>query len=133
MESLLAVFRTTTNILNISLAELPDDVARVRTRGSDGPSISWTIGHLLDSRVKSWHSLAIHALTRIPNNLAIRLQPMARTTPTLGAMLSEWKSLHDALEHAFAQSENSMSAPLANAGIHGESKVRDRRCISRVA
>ena len=126
MNSLLEVFRTSTNILNVSLAGLSDDVARVRTRRSEGPSISWTVGHLLDSRLKT---LALLGDVR-PNPYSDQFGDAAATDgasyPTLPTMLAEWTRLHDALELAAAKSADAIDRPLGQAGLHGESKVRDK-------
>ncbi|MDQ6611791.1 MAG: DinB family protein [Gemmatimonadota bacterium] len=126
MGTLLEVFRTTTNILNISLHGLPDDVARVRTRGSEGPSISWTVGHMPNSRLKI---LVLLGEVR-PNPYADQFGDAPATDgvnyPTLATMLAEWANLHEALELAAVKDADVISRPLAKAGLHGESKVRDR-------
>jgi len=126
MDSLLAGFRTTTKILNISLAGLSDAEAHVRTRGNEGPSISWTVGHLLDSRVKV---LALLGDER-PNPYATQFGTAPATDganyPTLAAMLADWTQLHERLEVAAAQGGGTVDRPVSGAGAHGEAKVRDQ-------
>lgn len=126
MDSLLAGFRTTTKILNISLAGLSDAEAHVRTRGNEGPSISWTVGHLLDSRVKI---LALLGAVR-PNPYATQFGSTPATDgahyPTLATMLVEWAQLHERLEVVGAQAGDTIEGPISGAGAHGESQVRDQ-------
>ena len=50
MQTLLSIFRTTNHVVSLSLADLTDELARRRTRGHEGPSITWTIGHMLHHR-----------------------------------------------------------------------------------
>ena len=50
MQTLLSLFRTTHHIVTLSLGDLTDSIARRRTRGNKGPSATWTLGHLLESR-----------------------------------------------------------------------------------
>jgi uncharacterized damage-inducible protein DinB len=126
MDSLLAGFRTTTKILNIALAGLSDAEAHVRTRGDEGPSISWTVGHLLDSRVKV---LALLGEVR-PNPYATPFGSAAATDgahyPTLASMLAEWTQLHETLETVAARAGDTIHTALSGAGAHGETHVRDQ-------
>jgi len=126
MDSLLAGFRTTTKILNIALAGLSDAEAHVRTRGNEGPSISWTVGHLLDSRVKALALLGdVHS-----NPYTTQFGSTAATDgtdyPTLVSMLAEWALLHERLEAGAAHASETMNGPVSGAGAHGESTVRDQ-------
>ena len=126
MQSLLAIFRTSTHIVNISLADLSDELARTRTRGVDGPSITWTLGHLLDSRLKV---LAMLGDSR-PNPWSAQFGDTAATDgaeyPQLSVMVAEWTQLHEALEAALASAGALLDRPLTDAGRHGETALRDR-------
>lgn len=126
MDSLLAVFRTTTKILNISLAGLSDDTARVRTRVSEGPSITWTVGHLLDARVKILALLG--DVRQNPWTASFGDTPASNgaSYPTLAIMLAEWTQLHDLLELAATKAADAIDRPLASGGAHGESQLRDQ-------
>jgi uncharacterized damage-inducible protein DinB len=50
-ETLMGTFGMTDFLLPMVLEGLPDVDARKRARGDEGPSISWTVGHLLHYRV----------------------------------------------------------------------------------
>ena len=126
MQALLAMFRTTTNILKISLAGLPDDTARVRTRGTEGPSISWTVGHLLDSRIKMLALLGDARANPWTAQFGDTPATDGSAYPTLAEMHAEWERLHPALETACATAAETIDRPGSNAGPHGESKVRDQ-------
>ena len=126
MDSLLAMFRTTTKILNISLAGLSDDTSRVRTRMSEGPSITWTVGHLLDARVKILALLGDVHTNPWTESFGDTPATDGQGYPTLTIMLAEWTQLHDALELAATKSADAIDRPLAAGGAHGESKLRDQ-------
>jgi uncharacterized damage-inducible protein DinB len=125
MDALLAGFRTTTKILNLALAGLPDEVARIRSRGESGPSIGWTVGHLLESRIKA---LVLLGDAR-PNPYTAQFGHAPATDGSdyapLSEMLTEWQSLDAALEAAIVSTRDA-DRPLARSGVHGESTVRDQ-------
>ncbi|MBC7896239.1 MAG: DinB family protein [Cytophagaceae bacterium] len=100
MHTLLSIFRTTNHVVVLSLEDLTDELARRRSRGSEGPSVTWTIGHLLDFRHKV---LALLGAQR-PNPWEASYGDVAATDgaeyPTLEAMRAEWNETHGALEKA---------------------------------
>ena len=102
MQTLLSIFRITNHVVSLSLGDLTDDVGRRRTRGHEGPSITWTIGHLLDFR----HQLLALLGDERPSPWASSFGDRAATDgsdyPTLETMRAEWQKMHEALEHAFA-------------------------------
>jgi uncharacterized damage-inducible protein DinB len=127
MQSLLSIFRTTNHVVSLSLADLTDEVARRRSRGNEGPSVTWTIGHMLDHRHKV---LAFFGEQR-PSPWAESFGGVAATDgadyPSLVTMRAEWQKMHEALEHAFAKSSpDALEQPVAGTGIHGETRIRDK-------
>lgn len=127
MQTLLSIFRTTSHVVSLSLADLTDEVARRRTRGNEGPSVTWTIGHMLGQR----HEVLAFLGERRPNPWAGSFGDVAATDgadyPSLDTMRAEWQKMHEALEHAFARSApGALDQPVAGAGIHGETRIRDK-------
>jgi len=51
IKSLSGLFATSDFMIPFVLDDLTDDDARKRSRGDSGPSIAWTIGHLMRSRI----------------------------------------------------------------------------------
>ncbi len=126
VETLLSLFRTTDQILSLSLADLTDRMARTRIRNDSGASIAWTVGHLLDHRYKV---LALLGSAR-PSPWASRFGDTAATDgsdyPTLAALREAWGALHGELEAAFAAAGPDRLAAPGGSGTHGEATVRDR-------
>jgi uncharacterized damage-inducible protein DinB len=126
MQTLLSIFRTTHHVMSLSLADLTDEVARRRTRGSEGPSVTWTVAHMLGHRHKA---LALLGDER-PSSSAASFGDSAATDgadyPTIATMRAEWQATHEALEQAFASAApDALDRTIANVGTHGETKVRD--------
>ena len=98
MQTLLSIFRTTNRVVSLSLADLTDDVAHRRSRGTAGPSVTWTVGHLLDFRHKI---LAIFGDER-PSPWASSFSDRAATDgadyPSIETMRAEWQKMHEALD-----------------------------------
>ena len=127
MQTLLSIFRTTNHVVSLSLSDLTDELARRRSRGNEGPSITWTIGHLLDYRHKV---LAFLGDTR-PSPWAESFGDAAATDgaeyPSLATMRAEWQGMHEALEEAFAgAAPDALDQSIAGEGIHGETGIRDK-------
>jgi uncharacterized damage-inducible protein DinB len=127
METLRSGFRTTSNVLMLTLSDLTDDVARRRTRGDAGPSIAWTVGHLLDHRFKV---LALLGVDR-ESPYAARFGEAAATSgeeyPGLEAFREQWARIDADLDAAFADAPaDLLDRPLPGAGAHGENRIRDR-------
>lgn len=49
---ILESFKTTNFVLGVALSDLTEEVARRRLRPDGGPSIAWTIGHLIHFRIR---------------------------------------------------------------------------------
>jgi uncharacterized damage-inducible protein DinB len=127
MRTLLSSFRTSHHIISLSLADLTDDIARRRTRRNEGPSITWTVGHLLDAR----HKVLAYLGESAPSPWAASFRDASATDgadyPGIDAMRAEWERMHIALESAFAESaSDALDEPVGRTGIHGESTVHDR-------
>jgi uncharacterized damage-inducible protein DinB len=127
MQTLLSIFRTTNHVLSLSLADLTDELARRRTRGNEGPSVTWTVGHMLHHR----HDLLAFLGDERPNPWAESFGDVAATDgadyPTLATMRAEWQTMHEAVEAAFAEcAPDALDRPVAGTGIHGETRIRDK-------
>ncbi len=127
MQTLLALFRTTNHIDSLSLADLSDSIARARTRGHEGPSVLWTVGHMLHSRHRV---LAYLGATREdPWGSTFDETPATDGAdyPSLDAMRAEWETMHARLERAFdVAAPDVLERPVDQTGIHGETRIHDK-------
>jgi uncharacterized damage-inducible protein DinB len=127
MQTLLSMFRTTNYVLNLSVADLSEEVARQRSRGSEGPSVLWTLGHLMDARHNVLKLLGREAANRWTADYGSVAATDGSNYPSLAEMVKEWNVLHEALEAAFAASSpGDLERTLPAAGAHGEERVRDK-------
>ncbi len=127
MHTLLALFRTSDHIVSLSLADLTDSIARARTRGHEGPSVLWTVGHLLHSR----HRVLAYLGDTGDDPWASAFDETPATDgadyPDLDAMRAEWKAMHAQLERAFADAApDVLDQPAGQTGIHGETRIHDK-------
>lgn len=127
MDTLLSIFRTSNHIVALSLADLDEEIARRRTRGDEGPSITWTIGHLLNYRLKVLAYLG----DQRPNPWADSFDETPATDgsdyPSISVMRDEWQRMHQDLEHAFQVApKDVLDRAAAKAGIHGEQRLFDK-------
>ena len=49
---IIALYELSNGILNTGIGDLSDENAKTRSRGGEGPSIAWTIGHLCHYKIK---------------------------------------------------------------------------------
>ncbi len=127
METLLSIFRTTNHVLPLALADLTDESARRRTRGEDGPSISWTVGHLLDHRFKVLRLLGVDRQSPYTTMFGNAAATNGTDYPTLDDLRQQWAQLHADLEAACSGAPTHLlDRPIPGAGAHGETKIRDK-------
>ncbi|MES2521768.1 MAG: DinB family protein [Gemmatimonadota bacterium] len=127
MQALLSIFRTTDHILSLSLADLTEEQARHRSRGDAGPSITWTVGHMLNQR----HQVLAFLGDQPESPWEASFGDVAATDgagyPTLATMRAEWQQMHDEIERAFASlTPEMLDRPADSRGVHGESSIRDK-------
>lgn len=127
MQTLLSIFRITNHLVSLSLADLTDEVARRRTRGSEGPSITWTVGHLLDSRHELLAFLGDERPSPWSESFGDRAATDGADYPTIDIMRAEWKKVHETVEQTFAKAAaETLDQPIPGTGIHGETRIRDK-------
>jgi uncharacterized damage-inducible protein DinB len=126
MQSLLSIFRTSHHVVSLSLADLSDDVARRRTRGDTGPSITWTVGHLLDARYQVLGLLGNERSRPLAETFGELAATDGAGYPPIETLRGEWSALHEELERAFATTAPGvLERPTEKVGAHGETTVRD--------
>jgi uncharacterized damage-inducible protein DinB len=127
VKTLRSGFRTTHHILSLALADLDDAIARRQTRGTDGPSIAWTVGHLLDHRFKVLQLLGAER----ESPYSVQFGPTAATSgeeyPSVETLRRNWADVHADLEAAFENAPSDLlDRELKGSGAHGESSIRDK-------
>ena len=127
MKTLRSGFRTTNHVLSLALADLDDASARRRTRGTDGPSIAWTVGHLLDYRIKTIQMLGVERESPYAAQFGRASATDGEEYPSLESLRRQWAEVHAELEAAFDNAPSDLlDRPLPGSGAHGESSLRDK-------
>lgn len=123
-KTLAGMFGTTDFLIPMVLEDLTDEQARTRSRGGEGPSIAWSVGHLLSYRY--------NVLGMLGNG---REDPHGDTFnqdatdgadyPAVADLQSQWIALAQDLHAALAsKSEDDWNTP--GAGAHDEKSLRDQ-------
>jgi uncharacterized damage-inducible protein DinB len=124
-KALMGVFATIDYLIPLVLDDLTDDEARARSRGSEGPSIAWSIGHLLHHRY-----VAMKMLGAGRDNLYAAAFGEAGATdgaeyPTVERLMSAWKAVAGDYATVWAGvTEEALDAPVE--GVHDERTLRDK-------
>src|SRR6185436_13636265 len=108
---LIAMYSLSNSILGPAIADLSDEEAKVRSRGGEGPSISWTIGHLCHYKVKV---LELLGQSR-ENPFAGTFEHSAtdgKGYPLLGDLAASFSTLTGELCEALGSSSDRLEAPM---------------------
>jgi uncharacterized damage-inducible protein DinB len=119
-------FRTTHHVLTLALADLDDASARRRTRGTGGPSIAWTVGHLLDYRFQVMQLLGVDRESPYTTRFGRTAATSGDEYPDIASLREQWAAVHADLEAAFDNAASDLlDRPLPGSGAHGERSIRD--------
>jgi uncharacterized damage-inducible protein DinB len=120
----MATFGMTDFLVPLVLGDLSDEEARKRSRGGEGPSITWTVGHLMHYRY--------HVMNMLGDE---RVDPAGETFtqaatdgsdyPTLDELQEKWGALKADFQAAVtSKTEEEWDAE--GAGAHDERSLRDK-------
>ena len=127
VETLRSIFGTTDNVLMLALSDLTDETARRRSRGQEGPSVAWTVGHLLDHRFKVLRLLRVDRESPYAAKFGDTAATDGADYPTLADFRQQWADVLAELEEAFANAAaDLLERSLSDAGAHGETRLRDK-------
>ncbi len=123
-KTMAGTFGTTDFLIPLVLEDLSDEVARTRTRGGEGPSISWAVGHLLHYRY--------HVLNLLGDNRESPFGEMftgeandGDEYPTVADMQRQWTEVAE-LFHAALNGKTEVEWDSGGEGAHDEKSLRDQ-------
>jgi uncharacterized damage-inducible protein DinB len=122
---IIALHGVSNGILATSIGDLTDAHAKTRSRGGDGPSIAWTIGHLCHYKIK------ILSLLGQPreNPFTAQFEHTPATDgsdyPPLADLAASFSALNGDVCAALASSSGRLEAPMPGTGPHNEKRVLD--------
>ena len=121
---IIALYSLSNSILGPAIGDLADEDAKARSRGGQGPSISWTIGHLCHYKLKV---LELLGQSR-ENPFAATFEHTATDGtdyPLLTDLAASFSALTGELCAAIGSSSDRLEAPLPGSGPHDEKRVFD--------
>jgi uncharacterized damage-inducible protein DinB len=124
-DTLMGTFGMTDYLIPMVLEDLTDEDARKRARGEEGPSIAWTVGHLLHYRL---HVMELLGAPR-ENPWAERFASAEATDgsdyPTVVELRAAWGPVAEDFARVMAaQTEDDFARPLS--GTRDERSLRDQ-------
>ncbi len=123
-KTLMGTFGMTDYLIPMVLDDLSEEDARKRSRDGEGPSITWSVGHLLHYRY--------HLMTMLG---AERVDPSGETFtedatdgaeyPTVAELQARWAGLTEDFQAALT-SKSEAEWDAAGTGAHDEKSLRDQ-------
>ncbi len=124
-QTLAALFGTIDFLVPLVLDDLTEEQARARSREPEGPSIAWSLGHLLHFRSGALALLGAPEEDAYGERFASTAATDGEGYPSLGTLRSDWGRVSAALAAALGNvTEAALDAPAA--GPHDGKTVRDK-------
>jgi uncharacterized damage-inducible protein DinB len=122
----MGLFGMTDFLMPLVLDDLSDEQARERSRGEEGPSIAWTVGHLLHYRV---HVLGLLGEER-ENPYEAKFGSVAAGEgsdyPSLAELSEAWSSVGDDFRNVLTSKSEEELDFVSEGGAHDERSLRDQ-------
>ena len=126
VETLMGLFGMTDFLMPLVLDDLSDEQARTRSRGGEGPSIAWTVGHLLYYRT---HVLSLLGEQR-ENPYDEKFSNSAATDgsdyPSVADLSEAWQSVGDDFRTVLTSKSEEELDFVSEGGAHDEKSLRDQ-------
>ena len=100
LESAAGTLAVSNMLAPLVLGDLTDELARQRTRGGEGPSIAWQVGHILDCRCQLITLLGTPKESPFRVAFATSSASDGADYPTVAEFLQHWKAIEADLQAA---------------------------------
>ena len=119
LESAAASLRTSNMLVPLVLGDLTDELARRRTRGGDGPSIAWQLGHILDFRCQLITLLGTPKKSPFRVAFATSSATDGADYPTVAEFRQHWQRIEADLDTALEEAgEATVRGTVESGGFH---------------
>ena len=125
IQPIIALHQVSNGILATGISDLTEQDARARSRGGDGPSIAWTIGHLCHYKVKVLELLGQPRENAFAAQFEHTPASDGSDYPSLADLAASFSTLDRDLCTALASSVDRLGAPMPGAGPHDEKRILD--------
>ena len=126
VETLMGLFDMTDFLMPLVLDDLSDEHARKRSRGEEGPSIAWTVGHLLHYRIYVLGLLGEERENPYSEKFGNAAATDGSDYPSLADLTAEWQSVGDDFRQALTSKSEEQFDFVSDGGAHGEKSLRDQ-------
>jgi uncharacterized damage-inducible protein DinB len=126
VEAIQGSFHFTNNLVPLALGDLSDEDSVKRSRQGEGPSVAWTIGHLLHYRYLTMKLLGVNKESPYEKDFGSVGATDGSGYPSVTELRTQWSAVQEQLDQAFAAaSDETLDQPAPGPGGHGEQKVID--------
>lgn len=123
-QTLMGTFGMTDFLVPLVLEDLSDEDARKRSRDGEGPSIAWTVGHLMHYRYYVMRMLGDERLDPAGETFT-QAATDGSDYPTLGELQEQWGALGSDFQAAL-MSKTEDEWDTQGTGTHDERSLRDK-------
>ena len=124
-QTLMGTFAMTDYLIPMVLEDVTDEDARTRSRGDEGPSITWMVGHLLHYRHHVMGLLGVELENPWQEQFASAEATEGSDYPTVDELRSAWEQVADDFAEVMnSKSEAHFDRPAD--GAHEERSLRDQ-------
>lgn len=126
MTPIAAAFAQTDSLMPIVLSDLSPENAVRRSRGGTGPSVVWTLGHMLDYRYRAMNLFGADKQSPFAEKFGMVAATDGSDYPSLEQMQADWNRVQAELETVLADADDTALERMApGLGPHGEQRVFD--------
>ncbi|MEQ1910887.1 MAG: DinB family protein [Vicinamibacterales bacterium] len=122
---IIALHGVSNSILATAIGDLTDQDAKARSRGGDGPSIAWTIGHLCHYKIKVLALLGQPRENSDTDQFEHTPASDGSDYPSLADLAASFSTLNDDVCAALASSGDRLEAPMPGGAPHDEKRILD--------
>ena len=122
---IIALHEVSDSILATGIGDLTDQDAKARSRGGDGPSIAWTIGHLCHYKIKVLGLLGQARENAFAEQFEHTPASDGADYPSLADLAASFSALNAEVCAALATCGDRLEAPMPGSGPHGEKRILD--------
>jgi uncharacterized damage-inducible protein DinB len=126
VKTLMGLFGMTDFLMPLVLDDLSDEQARERSRGEVGPSIAWTVGHLLYYRVHVLNLLSEESENPYEASFGKAAATDGSDYPSVAELGEAWLSVGDDFMKVLSSKSEEELDFVSEGGAHDERSVRDQ-------
>ena len=125
-KTLMGLYGTTDFLMPLVLDDLSDEDARKRSRGEEGPSIVWTVGHLLHYRIYVVNLLGEERTNPYEERFGAAAATEGSDYPSVAELREAWQSVGDDFRNTLASKSEEDLDYVSEGGAHDERSLRDQ-------